>query len=344
MNKLLSPYTIKNIKLRNRIVMPPMCMYSAGNDGIATDWHQHHYRTRAVGGVGLIIQEATAVEPRGRISHRDLGIWSDIHIPALRRITESIKAEGAVPAIQLAHAGRKCTVLHEDIIAPSPLCFDESDNNYTTPREMDHKDMDIIVEAFRKGAERAAEAGYEVLEIHGAHGYLLSEFLSPLTNRREDDFGGSPEKQAELLKKVVKAVRAVWSKDKVLMIRLSGEDWADGGNHAENLAYIINYLKSEGVDIIHVSTGGVVPHARIPVAPLFQIPAAAAIRKLTGLPVIAGGLVTTGDMAEEILEKDEADLIFLGRELLRNPYFPLLYAKNKKINLNYVPESYKRAL
>jgi NADPH2 dehydrogenase len=344
MNQLLSPYSIKNIKLRNRIVMPPMCMYSAGNDGIATEWHQHHYRTRAQGGAGLIIQEATAVEPRGRISDKDLGIWCDDQIPALRRIVESIKSEGAVPAIQLTHAGRKCTVLDQDIIAPSPLCFDGNDSSYKTPREMNREDMDIIVEAFRKAAERAAEAGYEILEIHGAHGYLLSEFLSPLTNRRNDDFGGSPEKRAEMLKRVVKAVRTVWSDEKVLMIRLSGEDWAEGGNQAEDLAEITNYLKKEGVDIIHVSTGGVVSNARIPVAPRFQIPAAATIREKTGLPVIAGGLVTTGDLAEEILENDEADLIFFGRELLRNPYFPLLYARNKKIELDYVPESYKRAL
>ncbi|MBN2658166.1 MAG: NADH:flavin oxidoreductase/NADH oxidase [Spirochaetales bacterium] len=344
MSRLLSPYSLKNMVLRNRIVMPPMCMYSAGRDGVATEWHRFHYRTRAQGGAGLMIQEATAVQPEGRISDRDLGIWSDDHIPALRAIVEGIKGEGAVPAIQLAHAGRKCTVLTEDIIAPSAICFDESDRNYKTPREMERTDIERVIGSFLEAARRASEAGYEVLEIHGAHGYLLSEFLSPLTNRRTDDFGGTPVKRAELLRRVIRAVRTVWDREKILMVRVSGEDWKDGGNRAEDLADLINFIKEEGVDIVHVSTGGVVPDAVIPAGPAFQIPAASTIRKLTGLPVIGGGLITDHDRAEQVLTDGDADLVFFGRELLRNPYFPLLSAREKGIKSDYIPVQYERAL
>ncbi|MBB6479393.1 NADH:flavin oxidoreductase/NADH oxidase [Spirochaeta isovalerica] len=344
MSELFKTFNLKNVSLRNRIVMPPMCMYSAGEDGLATEWHQFHYRTRAQGGAALIIQEATAVEPRGRISDRDLGIWNDDHIPALSAVVEGIKAEGAVPAIQLAHAGRKCTVLAEDIIAPSPLNFDESDKSYKTPREMNRNDIDEVVDSFRDAARRAGDAGYQVLEIHGAHGYLISEFLSPLTNRRTDDFGGSPEKRAELLRRVIRAVRTVWNKEKLLMVRVSGEDWKEGGNKAADIAAILNLVKEEGVDIIHVSTGGVDPDAVIPVGPAFQIPAAGTIREQTGLPVIGGGLVTDYERGEKILTDGDADLVFFGRELLRNPYFPLLSAKAKGIKTAYTPVQYERAL
>jgi len=343
LNALFTPFHIRNVTLRNRIVMPPMCMYSAPENGESTPWHTFHYRTRAQGGAGLIIQEATAVESRGRISAHDLGIWSDAHIPALREIVNGIKAEGAVPAIQMAHAGRKCTVLSEDVIAPSPLCFDDKDTSYKIPREMNSGDIAEVVESFKKAAERAIEAGYEILEVHGAHGYLISEFLSPLTNQRTDEFGGRMESRAGFLKLVVKAVRSVWAEERPLILRISAMDFADGGNTAEDLAEAVKAVKEEGVDLVHVSTGGVVPYAKIPAAPGYQIPSAKIIRDNTGLPVAGGGLITAADHADEILTRGDTDLIFFGRELLRDPFFPLLSARKAGVELDYWPRQYARA-
>lgn len=343
MNHLFTPFSLKNVTLRNRIVMPPMCMYSAENNGMATDWHCFHYRTRAQGGSSLIIQEASAVESRGRISANDLGIWEDSQIPGLSDIVKAITEEGAVPAIQLAHAGRKCCVSGEDVIAPSALNFDMEDPLYKTPREMSPADIDLVVESFRNAAVRAAEAGYKALEIHGAHGYLISEFLSPLTNQRTDVYGGSPEKRAEFLRQILRAVRSVWNKENPLILRVSALDYADGGNQAEDLARIINSVKDEGVDIIHVSSGGVVPNVTIPAAPGFQIPPAKKIKVQTGLPVIGGGLITKSDHAEMIIADGDSDLVFMGRELLRNPYFPLLSAKAAGVELSYRPKQYLRA-
>lgn len=340
---IYNPFSIKNVTLRNRIVMPPMCMYSAEKDGIAKDWHAFHYRTRAQGGTGLIIQEATAVESRGRISSNDLGIWDDSQIPALSRITKAIKSEGAVAAIQLAHAGRKCNVGVEDVIAPSAINFDPDDPAFATPRQMSQSDVDKVAESFRDAAMRAQEAGYEILELHGAHGYLISEFLSPLTNRRDDIYGGSIKKRTEFLRLIIQSVRSVWTEENPLILRVSAEDYNREGNHPEDLAEMIGLVKDEGVDIIHVSTGGVVPHVKIPTQPGFQIGAASIIRKKTGLPVIGGGLISDFDHAEEIISNGQADLIFLGRELLRNPYFPLLNARDKGVNINYGPKQYERA-
>ncbi|MDC7231906.1 MAG: NADPH dehydrogenase NamA [Spirochaetales bacterium] len=343
MNALFTPFRVKNMELRNRIVMPPMCMYSAGSDGKATDWHSFHYRTRAQGGTGLIIQEATAVEARGRISDRDLGIWSDDQIPGLQSIVDGIKEEGAVPAIQLAHAGRKCTVSSEDVIAPSPVCFDSEDPLYLTPREMSAEDIDAVIASFKNAAVRAAQAGYEALEIHGAHGYLISEFLSPLTNFRQDEFGGSAGGRAEFLKRIIQAVRSVWAQENPLILRVSALDYGDNGNEAEDLAEMINLVKDEGLDLVHVSTGGVVPHVVIPAAPGFQIPAAKIIKTLTDLPVAGGGLITEAEHAEQILADEECDLVFLGRELLRNPYFPLSSAQKAGVKLKYKPKQYERS-
>jgi NADPH2 dehydrogenase len=343
MNTLFTSLHIKNVTLRNRIVMPPMCMYSAGSDGLATPWHSFHYRTRAQGGTALIIQEATAVESRGRISSRDLGIWDDSHIPGLRDIVKGIKAEGAVPAIQLGHAGRKCCAPGEDVIAPSPINFDPADGEYKTPREMSRQDMDVVAESFKNAALRAAEAGYEILEIHGAHGYLISEFLSPLTNTRTDDFGGDIARRAEFLRMIVRAVRSVWKEENPLILRISALDYAEGGNKSEDLAQIINLVKDEGIDIVHVSTGGVVPNVKIPAGPAFQIPAARIIKNLTGLPVVGGGLITSSSQAEEVVSSGDADLVFLGRELLRNPYFPLLSAQEAGVDLSYWPAQYERS-
>ncbi|MBI9103976.1 MAG: NADPH dehydrogenase NamA [Spirochaetales bacterium] len=343
MNNLFSPFIIKNVKLRNRIVMPPMCMYCANESGNATPWHSFHYRSRAQGGTGLIIQEATAVQPRGRISSNDLGIWSDSHIPGLTDIVRGIKEEGSVPAIQLAHAGRKCCVSGEDVFAPSSINFDQYDPDYITPREMTDGDIYNAILAFKEGARRAAEAGYDILEIHGAHGYLINEFLSPLTNTRSDSYGGSVQNRAEFLKQVVRAVRSVWNEEKPLILRISALDYSEDGNKPEDLAEVINYIKGEGIDIIHVSTGGVVPNVKIPAAPGFQIPAAKIIKEKTGLPVIGGGLITTARQGDDILAREQTDLVFYGRELLRNPFFPLLGAREMGVDVDYWPGQYLRA-
>lgn len=343
MNPLFSGYSLKNLVLRNRIVMSPMCMYKAGEDGLVTPWHHLHYQTRAQGGVGLIIQEATAVEPRGRISAQDLGIWDDSHVSGLTELVWGIKALGAASGIQIAHAGRKCTVPGEDIIAPSPLCFDPEDPKYGTPREMGVNDVEIAAHAFRMAAERALEAGYDLLEIHGAHGYLISEFLSPLTNHRQDSLGGSRENRTGMLKEVVRQVRAVWPEDRVLALRISARDYQAGGNEPEDLAAILNLVKNEGIDLVHVSTGGVVTGVTVPSEPGYQIEPAAIIKKETGLPVIAGGLITRAHKAGEIISRHKADLVFFGRELLRNPYFPLLAAREEKEELPYWPEPYLRS-
>ena len=227
---------------------------------------------------------------------------------------KGIKAESAVPAIQLSHAGRKCCVPGEDIIAPSAINFDPSDPEYVTPpREMSTDDMDCGVKFFINAARRSAEAGFEILEIHGAHGYLISEFLSPLTNARTDAFGGNMDHRAEFLKRIVKAIRSVWKKENPLFLRISGMDYADGGNRSEDLAQAVNQVKSEGVDVVHVSSGRVVPHAVVPVGPSYQIPSARVINDLTELPFVGGGLITTFPQAEGILSSGDADMVFFGR-------------------------------
>ncbi len=343
MNHLFTPFSIKNISLRNRIVMPPMCMYSAGADGRSTPWHSFHYRTRAQGGTGLIIQEATAVEARGRISSEDLGIWDDSQIPGLSRIVKGIKDEGSVPGIQLAHAGRKCCVKEEDVIAPSPINFDPENPAYYTPRQMSLKEIDEVIESFKKAAERAKKAGYEILEIHGAHGYLINEFLSPLTNTRTDSFGGSVRNRTEFLRLIISAVRSVLEDETPLMLRVSAEDYAPGGNTPDDLVKIIDLVKDCGIDMIHVSTGGVVPHVNIPISPGYQIPAAKKIKEMTGLPVIGGGLITTASQGETIISDGDSDLVFFGRQLLRNPYFAQQSAQKAGVNIEYWPKQYERA-
>jgi NADPH2 dehydrogenase len=337
MSKLFSSFKVKNIEFKNRIVMAPMCMYSAENDGLAKEWHRIHYATRAIGGVGLIIQEATAVESRGRISDRDLGIWVDAQVDGLKRIVSEVKKYGAVMGIQLAHAGRKCEAEKESIIAPSAIAFNES---YRTPSEMKRTDINEVVEAFKAGARRAAEAGYDIIELHGAHGYLINEFLSPLSNKRTDQYGGSAENRARLLKEVLAAVREVWPKEKAIILRVSAEDYEAGGNHPEDLSEMINIVKAEGLDIIHVSSGAVVP-ASIKVYPGYQVKFAEIIKEKTGLPVIAGGLITTAEMAEEIVQNNRADLVFLARELLRNPYWPLKAAHDLRGEIAW-PDQYER--
>lgn len=338
MKKLFSDVKIKSLKLKNRIVMAPMCMVVSDDEGYAKDWHEIHYASRSIGGTGLIILEATAVESRGRIKNGDLGIWDDSHIEGLSKIVKSSKSLGAKVGIQLAHAGRKCEVKSERIIAPSPIAFD---NSYSTPKEMTKDDIKTVINSFKEGAKRAEKAGFDAIEIHGAHGYLINEFLSPLTNKRKDEYGGNPENRARFLKEIIRTIKTVWPEDKPIILRVSGEEYVNDGNHPEDLVHIINLVKDEGIDIIDVSSGAVVP-ANIDVYPGYQIPFAETIKKGTGLPVIAGGLITEPEMAEEILKNNRADFIFLGRELLRNPYWPLEAANKLNQDIEW-PHSYRRA-
>lgn len=338
MSKLFSKIKLKDIEVKNRIVMSPMCMYSANNDGIANDWHFVHYTSRAIGGAGLILQEATAVEPRGRISSNDLGLWDDSQIDGLKRIVESVQKNGALMGVQLTHAGRKCEAEEEQIIAPSPIAFSEE---YRIPREMTKEDINTVILAFKEAAKRCLKVGYNIIEIHGAHGYVINEFLSPITNKRTDEYGGSAKNRSRFLKEVLHAVREVWSQEKPLILRVTAEDYVEEGNHPEDLAELINLVKDEGVDLINVSSGGLVN-----VAPKafqgYQVKFAEIIKEKTGLPVIAGGLIIDPHMAEEILQNNRADMIFLGRALLRNPYWPLQADYELSNEISW-PKQYERA-
>lgn len=331
MSKLFAPLAIGAITLPNRIAMSPMCQYSAV-EGFANDWHLVHYGSRATGGVGLIVQEATSVVPEGRITPGDLGLWEDAHIPKLAQITCFIEEQGAVPGIQLAHAGRKagCSLPWEgglqlafdhggwQAVAPSSVGFTEADRQ---PEALSEEGIKKIVNAFRSAASRALEAGYKVLEIHAAHGYLLHEFLSPLSNHRTDQYGGSFENRSRLLMEVVAAVQSVWPSDWPLMVRISATDWVEGGWDLPEATLLCRNLKSSGVHLIDTSSGGMVPWAKIPFGPNYQVPFAAHIREQAGIATGAVGLITHSLQAEAILERGDADLIFLGRELLRNPFF-----------------------
>lgn len=338
MSKLFSSFKLKGMEVKNRIVMAPMCMYSSGNDGKANEWHHVHYVTRAIGGTGLILQEATAVEPRGRITSNDLGLWDDSQIDGLKKIVDEVKKNGALMGVQLGHAGRKCEAEEEQIIAPSPIAFS---NEYRLPEEMNKEDIKTVIQSFKDAASRCLKVGYDVIEIHGAHGYLINEFLSPLTNKRTDEYGGSLENRARFLKEVVHAVRQVWPKEKPLILRVTAEDYAEGGNHPEDLALLINLVKDQGVDLINVSSGGLVSIAP-KVFQGYQVKFAEIIKEKTGLPVIAGGLIVEPHMAEEILKNNRADMIFLGRVLLRNPYWPLEAAHELKDEISW-PVQYERA-
>jgi NADPH2 dehydrogenase len=338
MSKLLSSYRLKNLELKNRIVMAPMCQFCADHDGNPNDWHFTHYMTRAIGGTGLLLVEATGVESRGRITDKDLGIWKDEHIDGLKRIVDACKKQGAAIGIQLAQAGRKSEVLTEASIAPSPIAFSES---YREPVEMTKEDIKVVVKAFRDAARRADQAGFDVIELHAAHGYLISEFLSPLTNKRKDEYGGSVVNRARFLKEILCEVHTVWPQEKPVIVRVSAEDFDAEGNHDSTVAELIQSVKNEGIDLINVSSGGVI-NTGVKVYPGYQIKFAETIKKDTELPVIAGGLISSPLMAEEILQNERADLIFLGRELLRNPYWPHQAAKELKEEMSW-PKQYERA-
>ncbi|AWE07850.1 NADPH dehydrogenase NamA [Lysinibacillus sp. 2017] len=335
MSLLFKPFSIRNLTLKNRLVMAPMCMYEANDDGFVKPFHVVHYASRAMGGIGSIILEATAVCPQGRITASDLGIWSDAHIPGLKEITEQIKAYGTVPGIQLAHAGRKATVDGETF-APSAIAYNES---YKVPTEMSLEQIKVVIEQFKVAAERAIKAGFEVLEIHGAHGYLINEFLSPLSNKRTDSYGGSTENRYRLLREIIDAIRSIW--DGVLFVRISADDYAEGGLNAQDYVQISEWMKEQDVDLIDVSTGSVVP-ATIDTFPLYQVPHAVKVRE-AGLPVGAVGLITTGKEAESILQNKQADVIIIGRELLRDPYFAYHAAKELDVKLTPAVKTYQRA-
>lgn len=332
---LFTPYTIKNVTLKNRIVMSPMCMYSCPEeDGIVQDWHYTHYVSRAVGQVGLIIQEATAITPQGRISPQDLGIWSDDHIPGLKKLVGMIKEHGAKVGIQLTHAGRKA-VIDGDIIAPSATAFNEKSK---IPKEMTKAEIAETIQAFQDGAVRAKEAGFDVIEIHGAHGYLINQFLSPLSNKRTDEYGGTSENRYRFLSEVINAVKKVW--DGPLFVRVSAQDYLPEGLSVEDYIEYGKRMKEQGVDLIDVSSGAVVP-AKIHVYPGYQVGLSEKIRGNAGIATGAVGLITSPKHAEEILNNERADLIFLARELLRDPYWPRTAAKELGVSIE-TPKQYER--
>ncbi len=352
MSKLLSPLNIKDITFRNRIVISPMCQYSA-TDGFASDWHLVHLGSRAVGGAALIIQEATAVSPEGRISPADLGLYKDEHIEKLKSITTFIHQQGAVAGIQLAHAGRKagCATpwnggkqLKENeggwtTLAPSAIAFNAGDD---APLALDLEGIKKIVADFKTAAKRAFLAGYKVVEIHAAHGYLLHQFFSPLSNDRTDEYGGTFENRIRLLLEIVKAVQTEWPKNLPLFVRISGTDWVDGGWNIEEAVKLSSILKSMSVDLIDCSSGGLVPDAKVPVGPGYQVTFAERIKRETGILTSAVGLITEAHQAEEILAHEQADLILIARASLRDPYFALNAAHSLGEDISW-PLQYKRA-
>lgn len=335
--KLFEKFKIKDLELKNRFVMPPMCMYSAEEDGKVTPWHITHYTTRAVGGTGLIIVEATAVEPSGRISPNDLGIWSDEHIPGLKEVVDSVHRTGAKIGLQLAHAGRKSVSLKDEIYAPSPVRFSDE---YRTPKEMSKEDIERVKSAFREGARRAKKAGFDFIEIHGAHGYLINEFISPLINKRKDEYGGSLVNRGRFLKEVLEEVNKEWPKDKPKGVRVSSLEYSEEGNSVEDIAEIVNSVKDLGVDLVNVSSGGVI-NTKVSAYPGYQTEPARIIKKSTNIPVLAGGLITNWKMAEEIINNERGDLVYMGRKLLRHPYYPINVADNLKKDVPW-PEQYER--
>jgi len=352
---LFDPLQLRDVTLRNRVAVSPMCQYSS-EDGFATDWHFVHLGKFAVGGAALVMTEATAVLPEGRISPRDLGLWKDGHVPMLRRITEFVEAHGAVPGMQLAHAGRKASTWHpwaersgtvpaseggwpEEVRAPSALPFSGS---YPRPKALDGDGIARVVDGFRAAAARALEAGFRLLEIHAAHGYLLHEFLSPLSNRREDGYGGSLENRMRIVLEVADAVRETWPEGLPLLVRISATDWAEGGWDADGSVALARRLLEHGVDLVDCSSGGLVPDAEIPVEPGFQVPFAERIRRETGMPTGAVGMITDPGQAEGIVRDGSADLVSLAREFLRQPHWPLLAAAELGADFPW-PSPYARA-
>jgi len=350
---LFDPYTLRGVTFRNRIGVSPMCQYSS-TDGFADDWHLVHLGSRAVGGAGLVITEATAVEARGRISPEDLGLWKDEHVPPLARITRFLRGQGAAAGIQLAHAGRKASTARPwdggkpvapphgwtPIVAPSALAFDAG---YQTPEALGEPDVAAVIDAFASAARRALLAEFDVIELHAAHGYLLHEFLSPVTNRREDQWGGTFENRIRLVIEVARAVRRVWPERLPLLVRLSTTDWLgpDGWDIEDSIA-LARRLGPEGVDLIDCSSGGIAPRIAVDAGPGYQTANAARIRIEAPMPTAALGMITSAAQAEHILRSGQADMVFLARELLREPYFALHAASELGAEVAW-PVQYERA-
>ncbi len=350
---LFEPLRLREITLKNRIGVSPMCQYSSV-DGFANDWHLVHLGSRAVGGAGLVMVEATAVTPEGRISPRDMGIWSDDHVEGLARCTRFIEDNGAVPGIQLAHAGRKASTLPpwegtgaapvekggwQPVVAPGNERFAP---DYPEPVALDVAGIQRIVSAFRDGARRALEAGFKVIEIHAAHGYLLHQFLSPLTNHRDDVYGGSFENRTRFTLEVVEAVRTVWPAEYPLFVRISATDWVEDGWDVEQSVRLAHLLKAAGVDLVDCSSGGIKPGVRIPLNAGYQVPFSERIRTEVGIKTAAVGLITNPEHAEDILQRGQADLVLLARQMLRDPYWPLHAAAQLGVRIEW-PVQYRRA-
>jgi 2,4-dienoyl-CoA reductase-like NADH-dependent reductase (Old Yellow Enzyme family) len=331
---LFAPLQIRDVHLRNRILVSPMCQYSSVA-GHADDWHLVHLGSRAVGGAAAVFTEATAILPEGRISPDDLGIWSDAHIDMLARIFRFVEAHGAVPGMQLAHAGRKASTsapwkgggpIEESaggwrpIFAPSAIPFA---SGHPTPRALDKEGLQRVSRGFVDATGRALTAGAKIVEIHAAHGYLLNEFLSPLSNHRDDEYGGTFENRTRLVREVVGAVRSVWPQRYPLFIRVSATDWVEGGWTLEDTVALARQLKPLGVDVVDCSSGGVVPNAAIPVGPGFQVPLAQQVRLQAGILTGAVGMITQPEQADQIIRTGQADMVLLAREMLRQPYWPL---------------------
>ncbi|MFI9358270.1 NADH:flavin oxidoreductase/NADH oxidase [Streptomyces lydicus] len=367
MSALFEPITLRSLTVPNRLWMAPMCQYSAAPDGPAegapNDWHFQHLAARATGGTGLILTEATAVSPEGRISPYDLGLWNDTQTEAFRRITGFLKAQGTVPGIQIAHAGRKASTERTWVdrgapllpgqrygwepVGPSPLPFGEG---FATPAELSVERIREIVEQFAATARRALAAGFEVAEIHGAHGYLINQFLSPFTNRRTDEYGGSYENRTRFALEIVAAVRAVWPEDLPVFFRISATDWLTEdesddreGWTADDTVRFARDLAGHGIDLLDTSTGGNAPDARITAGPGYQVPFAERVKKEAGLAVGAVGLITEARQAEKIIADGQADAVLLGRELLRSPSFAQHAARELGASIR-VPEPYHRAV
>jgi len=349
---LFTPFDLRSVEFANRIGVTPMCQYSA-EDGFANDWHLAHLGSFAKGGAGMVMLEASAVTPQGRISPGDLGIWKDDHIAGLARIVRFVHGQGARVGIQLAHAGRKASMAIPfagerlltpeesgwETIAPSAVAFSESTS---LPLALDQPGIDSVVTAFRQAARRALEAGFDFVEIHAAHGYLLHQFLSPLANQRTDAYGGSFENRTRLAMEVTTAVRKEWPGHLPLFVRISATDWAEGGWTPNESVDLARHFRTAGVDLVDVSTGGLVPFAQIPAAPGFQVQFAARIRREAGIPTAAVGLITDAKQAETIVTNGEADIVLMGRELLRNPFWPLHAAATLEVKAHW-PVQYLRA-
>jgi 2,4-dienoyl-CoA reductase-like NADH-dependent reductase (Old Yellow Enzyme family) len=353
MPHLFEPLKIRNLTLRNRIAVSPMCQYSSA-DGLANEWHFVHLGSRAVGGAGLVFTEASAVVPEGRISPQDAGIWSDAHVEPLARIVRFIRSQGAAAGIQLAHAGRKASTHRpwagtgmvaeseggwKNVVAPSSVAFAD---NFPTPKALTEGEIQTVVRAFAESARRAQDAGFQMAEIHAAHGYLIHEFLSPLSNQRQDRYGGSFENRTRLLCEVVQAIRKVWPGRNPLFVRISATDWTEGGWDIDQSVELARLLGTLGVDLIDCSSGGNVAHAKIPIGPGYQVPFAQRIRKEANIATGAVGMITSPAQADHIIRTGQADMVLLAREMLRDPHWPLRAARELNQLVRW-PDQYARA-